>query len=591
MKPFLVERDIGDTPTVFGCGHLRTDARARRGDAAGPIAGLTRGQVYRTVDRWSSGHVTTLDVGNGGMRARLNGPFRVIGADGVDITPAGMKERGLLALLLASPGQRRTRIWLQGMLWSDREPQQASGSLRQALSKVRKALGPHAERLAVDRATLWLQPEVPIDPEAEGEFLGDLDIRDPEFSDWLRDCRARQDQEAGARAPEIARREVPMVAHQAARPVVMLRWTDMGIPARGRFLTHAIAQRIAGDLILFGNIDVIQSETDTERATPPGLSAIVEMECYGDGGQNQLLIRVVGFPARRIVWTGRMALDMSIPEVWESADASRCVNKAVASVVESLASASATGLQPTLSRAVRLIYSHDRSGLTQADDMLVRVQDTELRGLALAWRGFIRLVSALEFRDHGPDGVAEARAFADDSLRAMADHPVVLSLASRIKLNIEQDLDQARYLALRAAEMSDLNPYALEALGQSLLYHGEYQSADRLAQRARTAAQGMSNSFNWDMQACLTSLGVGQIAMAREAALECHRKMPFYRPALRYLVALAYLVDDRAAAEYHMGRLRRLEQDFVPGALLHPEYPVATLRALGYIDALRDRIG
>ena len=66
--------------------------------------------------------------------------------------------------------------------------------------------------------------------------------------------------------------------------------------------------------------------------------------------------------------------------------------------------------------------------------------------------------------------------------------------------------------------------------------------------------------------------------------------MPFYRPALRYLVALALLVDDRASADHHASRLRRLEPDFTPMALLSPDYPVATLRALGHIETLRQRI-
>ena len=321
------------------------------------------------------------------MRARLNGPFRVFGDDGGDISPAGMKERGLLALLLASPGQRRTRIWLQAMLWSDREPQKASGSLRQALSNVRKALGPHAGRLLADRTTLWLQPEVALDATAAGEFLSDLDIRNSEFSDWLRDRRARQEESHETGQPPIPQTGGTTPAQHLARPLVMLRWTNMGVTPRGRFLTQAVAQRIAGDLILFGNIDVIQSDADIDRAVQPRLSALVEMECFGDAGQDQLLIRVIGLPARRIVWTGRLSLEMSIPEVWESAEASRCVNKAVSSVVESLASATMPGHPASLSRAVKLIYSFDRSGLTQADDMLVRLQDTDMRGLALAWTG------------------------------------------------------------------------------------------------------------------------------------------------------------------------------------------------------------
>jgi hypothetical protein len=524
------------------------------------------------------------------MLARLNGPFRVMDGDGRDITPIGMKERGLLALLLASPGQRRTRIWLQGMLWSDREPQQASGSLRQALSNMRKSLGPQADRLMSDRATVWLHPEVPLDTAAQGEFLGDLDIRDPEFSDWLRDRRSQQD-DTPAPPQTTAHNPGPRLPlQQGARPRVMLRWTDLGVTPRGRFLTRAVAQRIAGDLILFGNIDVMQADADVDRGATPAVNALVELECYGDAGQSQLLIRVIGLPARRIVWTGRLSLDMSVPEVWSSAEASRCVNQTVTNVVQTLTHDQTPGQPARLSRAVQLIYSFDRAGLNQADDMLVRLQDSEMRGLALAWRGLIRLTSALEFRDHGPDSVAEARGFADESLRAMADHPVVLALASRVSLKLGGDVDHAHYLALRAAELSDQNPYVLEALGQTLIFHGNYAAADQMAQRARIAAQGLPNAFNWDMQACLTSLGLGQIAAAREAAAECHRKMPFSRPALRYLVALSLLADDRAEADYYAGRLRRLEPAFTPASLAEPGYPVETLRVLGYMPALQARL-
>ncbi|MGL6209783.1 MAG: SARP family transcriptional regulator, partial [Paracoccaceae bacterium] len=64
----------------------------------------------------------------------------------------------------------------------------------------------------------------------------------------------------------------------------------------------------------------------------------------------------------------------------------------------------------------------------------------------------------------------------------------------------------------------------------------------------------------------------------------------FYRPALRYLVALALLAEDRASAEYYAGRLRRLEPDFVMAMLIQPDYPIETLRALGHVETLRDRL-
>jgi hypothetical protein len=101
------------------------------------------------------------------------------------------------------------------------------------------------------------------------------------------------------------------------------------------------------------------------------------------------------------------------------------------------------------------------------------------------------------------------------------------------------------------------------------------------------AAQGMDNAFSWDMQACLTSLSLMQFETAFLAARECHHKMPFYRPALRYLVALSYLTDVPQEAEHYVARLRRLEPEFTPQMLLQPDYPLETLRALGLVERLR----
>jgi hypothetical protein len=514
------------------------------------------------------------------MRVRINGPFRVHDDSDIDITPPGMKERALLALLLLSPGQRRTRVWLQDKLWSDRAPEQASGSLRQALSNVRKALGPAGERLKSDRTTLWLSPEVDLGKPDQGELLDDIHVRDPEFTDWLRD--ERQAREAGPAVPGPG-----LSLPDRRRAVVILRQSEFGASSRLMFLSRAIAQRIAGDLVLVGEIDVIQLRQGDPAPPDDRATAVVDLETYDESRAGFVLVRVVGMPSRRTAWSGRLALGTSIADVWDAPEATRLVNQTVRKVAELVAASPQMAHQLAFHRAVRRVYEFDRDGLVKADELLAGIQDGEFRGLALAWRGFVRLTAALEFRDSGPDIMAESRAFADDALRVLADHPVVLALASQVRLKLEGDLDTAHYLALRAAEISDQNPYALEALSQTLIMHGKYEEANALAQRARLAAQGMANSFNWDMQACLTAVSLGQLDVALAAALSSHRAMPFYRPALRYLVALSYLTGAHDDALLYAERLRRLEPDFMPQLLLRPDYPLETLRALGRVEDLR----
>ncbi|MFN5996559.1 MAG: hypothetical protein ACK47C_05795 [Paracoccaceae bacterium] len=515
------------------------------------------------------------------MRVRINGPFRVKDDDGTDITPVGMKERAMLALVLLSPGQRRTRVWLQDKLWSDRDTQQGSGSLRQALSNIRKTLGKAGDRLKADRYAIWLDPEVAVSTDEPGEFLDDIDVRDPEFSAWLRDQRqAKVDT-----APD------PLVAQSQldgrSRATVLLRHTDYDLSSRITFLTRALSQRIAGDLALIGEMDVLQSGPDVDVAEQERANVLVELETYGEGDVGFMMIRVTGLPSRRTVWSGRLSISPSISDLWDAPEATRLVNQTVRKVADLVAAAPHMAHQLAFHRAVRRVYEYERDALAKADEMFASIQDGELRGLALAWRSFIRLTYALEFRDSSAELVAEASAFADEALRTMIDHPVVLALTSQVRLKLEGDLEVAHYLALRAAEIADQNPYALDALSQTFILHGQYEQANDLAQRARVAAQGMDNAFSWDMQACLTSLSLLEFETAFIAARECHHKMPFYRPALRYLVALAYLTGVPQEAEHFAARLRRLEPDFTPKMLLQPDYPLETLRALGLVEKLR----
>ena len=127
----------------------------------------------------------------------LAGPFRLREAQGVDLTPRSRKAQGLLALVGTSPSLRRSRLWLQDKLWSDRGAEQGSASLRQCLTDIRSTLRDHRGCFRTDSGWIALDPERVLvnttvserDGDANVEFLEGLDIRDPEFEHWLRDQR------------------------------------------------------------------------------------------------------------------------------------------------------------------------------------------------------------------------------------------------------------------------------------------------------------------------------------------------------------------------------------------------------------------
>lgn len=114
--------------------------------------------------------------------------------------------------------------------------------------------------------------------------------------------------------------------------------------------------------------------------------------------------------------------------------------------------------------------------------------------------------------------------------------------------------------------------------------------SQRTAERARQTAIGLANSFSWDMQAAFGELCLGRLEGAQELLRICHQKMPSYRPALRYLVALNLLLGNDADAQRYAARLVRIEPGFDCSSLLLETYPVETLRNLGLAADLKGRI-
>jgi len=117
------------------------------------------------------------------------------------------KSRLLLAYLAMPAGQVRNREQLASLLWADRQDDQARGSLRTALSGIRRALGDGA--LIVEQDTVAQRPGIltsdydrlrklsggegtitKLDDFYTGPFLDGLDQDGNQFTDWLSALRS-----------------------------------------------------------------------------------------------------------------------------------------------------------------------------------------------------------------------------------------------------------------------------------------------------------------------------------------------------------------------------------------------------------------
>jgi hypothetical protein len=417
-----------------------------------------------------------------------------------------------------------------------------------------------------------------------GEVLADLDIRDPEFTDWLRDLR-----QAFAEAqPDVAAPQP--VGRGDGQATILVRQSPSDMTHRAAFLASMIRTRIEQEMAALGDVTVVLDRSDDQEREAK-VCSLVELESIEDDGRWFLMLRVYGLPSRRMIWTGRLSLPLEISKLWNTPEVLRLTNQAVGVLSDQVASRKELTPSAAIHKAVRRIYDFEVKGLAAADELLRQVEAEDETGLVQAWRGFVGLTAALEYRDASPDLEHHALGLVDAALARESPHPVCFALASQVHMRLGGDPDRARYMAERAVAASDANPYALDALALAASQTGDAEGAYRAALQARRAAEGLAHAFAWDMQCCLSALGLDRMDDALAHAVTSHRLMPYYRPPLRYLVALSLLLGRPADTDHYALKLQRLEGDFTAGLLLQPDYPVHTLRALGYVERLRSDLG
>lgn len=123
------------------------------------------------------------------LTLQLDGPFEALGPDGTPLQGLSKRGQALLAYLADQPGMSAPRNILMELLWSDRGREQASASLRQELSGLRRRLP--GDVLEADRSEVrLLGHEVTVRTEGTAPFLDGFDLPVQGFEDWLREARA-----------------------------------------------------------------------------------------------------------------------------------------------------------------------------------------------------------------------------------------------------------------------------------------------------------------------------------------------------------------------------------------------------------------
>ena len=503
----------------------------------------------------------------------LAGPVRLSGPRGEPLTPRGMKTRGLLALLGTARGLKMTRASLQDRLWSDREPEHGSASLRQALSELRRCLDsvPEVGRELVVQGPSWvgldpsalrvvLDPPPGLDPgDGRIEFAQDLDINDLEFEDWLRGTRsAFADRWEAARMEGADQRSIRLCL--VPPPGVL---SDFGI----------VATMVLDDVV------TTASEMMSVIVTNEVAGAyVLSCSTYGESSGFMLHMKLSEPPFGRHVWSASWPITPATAQ----------------SVMPRIATAAALELcqavarqQPESALPLTAIFSFDRDRLDAADKQIARLQHNFSPGLGLAWRAYVRHTMLLErlvpdpveTRSEATDMIEQARALAPQS-------PTVLAVAALMALWDQRPSFAIELLDL-ALRQSPAHALAQFAMPAALSQLGRTQEAYQRTVESRQLMLPFPGRASWLFRNSLSALQLGRLDEALAHADAASGFSPEFRPALRTKAALRFHLGDEAGASAAIRKLKALEPDFSLELMASDSYPVATLRAAGLLGITR----
>jgi len=522
------------------------------------------------------------------LRLGLYGRFTLVDADGVSRAPKSAKAQALVAMIATSETGSRGRLWLQKKLWSTSDRDRASVSLRQALSEVRRALGPVRDLLEADRRSVCLDmSQIAVAPRhKDQEFLEGIGLgdRDHVLAKWL-------DRERSCAEPIAF--ETPLYA-PVSRPV-----QRSDCPPRIIFYTSGedsqtrLIEDIFVDCVVKSLREAMTVDIHLASEPPPvGDTFRVAVQAYVvEGAKIGIRARIAHGADESLVWAGMTSTQLHGAPPVEDLEIVSLGNQLIDALADALTLRvdQAQDIRDTnllIRMAVRRIFQMRPEALTEADAMLIKAQEIAPRGLSAAWRAQLRVIQEVERHNTRSDTLAEeARELSALAMELEPLNSMVLAAVANTRLVLDDDVGGCNELARKSVGLNPSNPLAWDSLSTAKLYAGQIGEAHALAVRAQRISAGSPFGFWWDFGRCLTAALTGRGDEALRLAEAAHAMSPHFRPPMRYLTALYASNDQPEAAQRVASRLKRLEADFSFDRMANDaEYPISPLRWSGLLN-------
>jgi len=530
------------------------------------------------------------------LKLHVLGRLTLTDEEGRDFAPQGSKARGAVALLAVAPGYTRTRLWLQERLWSDRAPEQAAGSLRAALSEIRRALGPHRQVLIASRHAVSLDParlNIVYEPSGGAPRNGmqqafeDVTVHDRAFEQAIRDVRSEV----------LERWTQQRRATPRRKRIVVVRSDARGAPAAD-VGARLLQNRILSALRQIDDLEIISAGTDGGAG---------DLDTPGGQPHAMLLIRLLSVAVRddvflsceiqsgRRLWSDNASVPGAIGAMYESVDLDRLAHSTVDHIVDAFADAASIegsdACALNLAREARkLFFQLDKGSLINADRLFKRAFEIEARGRHLVWRGFLRNAAFFQHRSMSfLDDAAPVTELAVEALRHSPDDSVVQAISSQIEYVHQGNLQTPLVMAQRGVDRDPTEPLGWALLSNALSTNGKLEEGYRAALRGLDLTKHSPFQFYFEHFACMAAAALADYDQALLHARTALRFRPDFVSTRRYEVALHLHRDDTPRLDLAVGALRQHEPSFTPIALLDSTYPVNTLRRLRIMDAVAKR--
>lgn len=548
----------------------------------------------------------------GKLRLYTVGPLKLFGPDGEDHTPRGRKACAVLALLALAPENKRARAWIQDKLWSDRGSDQGSASLRQALYEIRLALGAHGDCLVTDRFMLSLdRTRIDVDLSAPRWanyartadapiLLEGLDIRDPEFEDWIRDQRLKfEEDQAVPSLPEMRVRTATVARFVPEAPSrnlsVILRKPLATASVQDTLIADRLTDIFAKTISEISTIDVLDRRVGDEVCDSGEHALAVQASVLRDNNGATWRISLSQAPSEKVVWvsSGRQRSDTGFHV--DAPPVLRALNQAVDAAIGSFMSAyDASAEAPIATLLCQLGIQHvfrlGSENLEKADQLFAQAFAMEPRGIYLAWRAYLRTYLLAERLTRCRQTTSEeALEFMHRALELEPLNSYVASFSAHVHTIVRRSHVAACEMAQRSIQLNRGNALGWACLGIAECHLGQARAGFKHTLRARELAGTSPFRFQIDGLSCIAGCVAGDFDQAIWCGEASHSLAPSFAPPLRHLAVLYLSRDEHERSQEMVQKLQALEPDFSYEMLREKSYPSASLQRSGLLKLMPSR--